>query len=382
MPAEESSNSPPGPATLSSVFHVYRVERDGEAVRYVGEPLIAPGNVADEVAPAFAERGYDVSVTKRHDRDRRGAPAPYAVVAEPRSTGIDGIPWGNVVMFVLTVATTLYAGTWWYQIDLAQNPLNLLRAWPFTAAVLGVLATHELGHYVASRYYNVDASLPYFIPVPPPIGTMGAIIRMRGRIPSRKALFDIGVAGPLAGLAATVVVTVIGLHLDPIAVSQQATETAAQEGGYIRFNDPLLLTLLADLSGQPTSYGGGLAVSPVVFGGWVGMFVTFLNLIPVGQLDGGHILRATLGRRQETVAAAVPGVLFSLSAGLYFLTDYTQSVVLWAIWGVIALVMVRAGSATPLREGSIGPLRWGVAAVTFVLGALCFMPVPVEIVLA
>lgn len=382
MPADKSSSGPPDPAALSSVFHVYGVERDGETVRYVGEPLIAPGDVDEEIAPEFAERGYEVTVTARHDRGRRGAPGPYAVVAEPRSTGIDGVPWGNVIMFVLTVGTTLYAGTWWYHIDLAGDPLNLLRAWPFTAAVLGVLATHELGHYVASRYYDVDASLPYFIPVPPPIGTMGAIIRMRGRIPNRKALFDIGVAGPLAGLAATIVVTVIGLHLDPISVSQQAAEATTQEGGYIRFNDPLLLTLLADLAGQPTSYGEGLAVNPVVFGGWVGMFVTFLNLIPVGQLDGGHILRAALGQRQETVAAAVPGVLFSLSAGLYFLTDYTQSVVLWAIWGVIALVMVRAGSATPLREGAIGPWRWGVAAVTFALGALCFMPVPIEIVLA
>jgi len=377
-PEADSSTEPPGPAALSAVFHVYRVERDDGTIRYVGEPLVAPGEVAEEIAPAFAERGYDISVTKRHDRDRRGAPAPYVVEAEPHTTGIDGIPWGNVIMFVLTVGTTLYAGTWWYQIDIDGNPVALLEAWPFTAAVLGVLATHELGHYVASRYYDVDASLPYFIPVPPPIGTMGAIIRMRGRIPSRKALFDIGVAGPLAGLAATIAVTVIGLHLDPIAVTETAT---AGDGAYIRFNDPLLLDLLADLVGQPTSYPEGLAVNPVVFGGWVGMFVTFLNLIPVGQLDGGHVLRATLGRRQETVAAAVPGVLFALSAGLYFLTDYTQSVVLWAIWGVIAFVMVRAGSATPLREDSIGPWRWAVAAITFALGALCFMPVPVEIVL-
>ncbi|MFB6201492.1 MAG: site-2 protease family protein [Halorhabdus sp.] len=377
--SEESQRGPPGPDALSSVFYVYSVDRDGETIRYVGEPLVAPETIADEVAPAFAERGYDVTVTKRQDRGRRGAPAPYAVVAEPHAVGIDGVPWGNIVMFVLTVATTLYAGTWWYQIDLAENPLNLLEAWPFTAAVLGVLATHELGHYVASRYYGVDASLPYFIPVPPPIGTMGAIIRMRGRIPNRKALFDIGVAGPLAGLAATIVVTVIGLHLDPIPV----TETVSSgEGAYIQFNDPLLLELLADLFHQPTAYGQGLAVNPVVFGGWVGMFVTFLNLIPVGQLDGGHVLRATLGPRQETIAAAVPGVLFSLAAGLYFLTDYRQSVVLWAIWGVIAFVMVRAGSATPLQEDPVGPLRWGVAVVTFVLGTLCFMPVPIEIVLA
>ncbi|ACV12145.1 peptidase M50 [Halorhabdus utahensis DSM 12940] len=376
MSPDEPANSPPSVGALTSVFHVYRVERDDDEIRYIGEPLISPGNLSTEVGPLFARRGYDVSVTRRHGD---GGPAPYALVAEPESVGIDGIPWGNIVMLVLTVATTLYAGTWWYYIDIAGDPLNLLRAWPFTAAVLGVLATHELGHYVMSRYHGVDASLPYFIPVPPPIGTMGAIIRMRGQIPSRKALFDIGVAGPLAGLAATIAVTVVGLHLDPIAVPEQALQ-AADEGASIKFNDPLLLTLLADLVGQPTDYPRGLAVNPVVFGGWVGMFVTFLNLIPVGQLDGGHILRAALGQRQETVAAAVPGVLFAMAGGLYFLTEYTQSTILWGIWGVIALVMVQAGSATPLREGSIGMKRLALAGLTFVLGALCFMPVPIEIV--
>ncbi|MFW5918254.1 MAG: site-2 protease family protein [Haloferacaceae archaeon] len=377
MSSDEPSTRPPPVGALASVFHVYRIERDGEEIRYVGEPLIPPGTIAQEVSPVFAERGYDVSVRRRHGD---GGPAPYALVAEPASIGIDGIPWGNLVMFGLTVATTLYAGTWWYHIDVAGDPLTLLEAWPFTAAVLGVLATHELGHYVLSRYHGVDASLPYFIPVPPPIGTMGAIIRMRGRIPSRTALFDIGVAGPLAGLAATVVVTVIGLHLDPITIPAAAARPAA-DAASIRFNDPLLLTLLADVLGQPLAYKDPTkAVNPVVFGGWVGMFVTFLNLIPVGQLDGGHILRAVLGRRQATVAAAVPGVLVSLAAGLYFLTEYTQSTILWGIWGVIALVMVRAGSATPLREESIGTARIAIAVLTFALGALCFMPVPIEIV--
>ncbi|CCQ33809.1 peptidase M50 protein [Halorhabdus tiamatea SARL4B] len=379
MSPEELSSDPPGVGALSSVFHVYRVERDGEEIQFVGEPLIPPGTLSKEVTPLFAQRGYDVEVTRRHGD---GGPAPYALVAQPESVGIDGIPWGNLVMFVLTVATTLYAGTWWYHIDLAGDPLNLLEAWPFTAAVLGVLATHELGHYVLSRYHGVDASLPYFIPVPPPIGTMGAIIRMRGQIPSRKALFDIGVAGPLAGLAATIVVTVVGLHLDPISVPAAAAQPA-EGAASIQFNDPPLLTLLAELVGQPLTYDDPTkAVNPVVFGGWVGMFVTFLNLIPVGQLDGGHILRAALGRRQETVAAAVPGVLFAMAGGLYFLTEYTQSTILWGIWGVIALVMVRAGSATPLREGSIGNKRLALAGLTFLAGALCFMPVPIEIVMA
>src|SRR5699024_2008093 len=152
-----------------------------------------------------------------------------------------------------------------------------LAGWPFALSVLAILGIHELGHYALSRYHGVDASLPYFIPLPNIIGTMGAVIRMRGRMPDRKTLFDIGGAGPLAGLVVACIVTVVGLSLPPVA----------EPGFPIEFNYPLLVQGLAALTGQPLAYPDGLAVNPVVFAGWVGMFVTFLNLIPVGQLDGG-----------------------------------------------------------------------------------------------
>jgi membrane-associated protease RseP (regulator of RpoE activity) len=200
--------------------------------------------------------------------------------------------------------------------EIRANPLTLLQAWPFTAAVLGVLMTHELGHYAAGRYHGVPVSLPYVIPFVFPFGTLGAVIRIRGRMPSRKVLFDIGAAGPIAGLIATVAVTAIGLSLDPIRVP---AELANASGTMIRFNNPPLLDLIAGVLGQPTSYGDPrLTAHPVVIGGWVGMFFTLLNLLPVGQLDGGHMLRAMLGERQETVAALVPLVLFGLAAYLYY----------------------------------------------------------------
>jgi membrane-associated protease RseP (regulator of RpoE activity) len=228
-----------------------------------------------------------------------------------------------------------------------------------------------------SRYHGVNASLPYFIPLPTYIGSMGAVIRMRGRIPDRQALFDIGVAGPLAGLVATVVVTVVGLQLDPLPAQEAAA--AASDAARVEFNDPPLLVLLAELTGTAEKLERGL-VHPVVFGGWVGMLVTLLNLLPVGQLDGGHILRAIVGERQETLAAAVPGALFALAGYLFFIRGSVNSVGIWAMWGLFAVGLAYAGPASPAHDDPLDRKRVAVGVLTFVLGALCFTPVPVEVI--
>jgi len=237
-----------------------------------------------------------------------------------------------------------------------------------------------MGHYVMSRYHQVDASLPYFIPVPTLIGTMGAVITLKGRMPDRKALFDIGVAGPLAGLIATIVVTVIGLHLPPVTVP----EAVVQDPNSIRIElgYPPLLELLAAGFDQPLYRNDpATGVNPVVIGAWVGMFVTFLNLIPVGQLDGGHILRAMAGEFQETIAALVPGVLFALAAYLFYVDGYSvNTVFVWILWGVLTAFLASKGPATPVQDERLGRGRFVLGAVTFGLGLLCFMPVPVMII--
>ena len=243
-------------------------------------------------------------------------------------------------------------------------------------AIMGVLGVHELGHYVMSRYHSVQASLPYFIPVPTYIGSLGAVIKMKGQIPDRKALFDIGVAGPLAGLVATVVVTAIGLQLEPLAVQEAATP---EQDGAVMFNNPPLLEIIAALTGTTERLEAGL-VHPVVFGGWVGMLVTLLNMLPVGQLDGGHILRAMFGERQKRIARVVPVALFGLAGYLLFFSDGFDSVLIWAIWGVFALGLAAAGPADPINDDSLDRKRLAVGVCTFVLGALCFTPVPVEII--
>jgi membrane-associated protease RseP (regulator of RpoE activity) len=383
------ADGPPVEA-VESVFQVADVRTDDDTVYYLGTPRASAETLERELWPVFHRAGYEVSLSTRaqvdaaladESVDQFGPAVPqYVLVAEPRGPHVDGVPWTNLVFFVLTVLSTLLVGTQWYYIRLT-GPLDLLRAWPFAAAILGVLAVHEMGHYVMIRYYDVDASLPYFIPFPSLIGTMGAVIRMRGRIPNRKALFDIGAAGPLAGLVATVVVTVVGLHLDPITVPERILDSS--ETTAFRLNYPLLLQGLGALTGQPLAYEDpSVAANPVIFGGWVGMFVTFLNLLPVGQFDGGHIVRAVLGPRQESVAAAVPAALFGLAGYLYVVDEATNAVVLWAFWGVLAIALAYAGPATPVRDEPIGPRRKAVGALTLFLGLLCFTPVPIEIVSA
>ncbi|WP_130499010.1 site-2 protease family protein [Natrinema hispanicum] len=357
---------------IESVFAVYEVRREDGQVVYYGDPLAHPERVMQELWPAFRERGYDATLERRHGE--------YALVAEPTTLGVDGIPWTNIVLLLLTVCSTLFAGSFWYQLDPVADPTVIWQAWPFTAAILGVLGIHEMGHYVMSRYHQVNASLPYFIPVPTLIGTMGAVITLKGRMPDRKALFDIGVAGPLAGLIATVVVTVIGLHLPPVTVP----EAVVQDPNAIRIElgYPPLLELLAAGFDQPLYRNDpATGVNPVVIGAWVGMFVTFLNLIPVGQLDGGHILRAMAGEFQETIAALVPGVLFALAAYLFYVDGYSvNTVFVWILWGLLTAFLASKGPATPVQDERLGRGRFVLGTVTFGLGLLCFMPVPVMII--
>jgi membrane-associated protease RseP (regulator of RpoE activity) len=368
----------PSPEALEPFYEVTAVRRDGDRLLYVGYPKTAPADVERELAPLFYEQGYEMQLQARYRDDSVLPASEHVLVARERSVGIDGIPWKNIALALATVLTTLYAGTVWYHIDVGQDPLNLLHAWPFSLAVLTILGVHEFGHYVMSRVHRVDASLPYFIPIPPPFGTAGAIIRMRGRIPSRKALLDIGAAGPLAGIVATVVVTVIGLFLGPISVPPPSPGAA---GARIEFAEPLLLRGLAALTGQPLAYADPTKqLNPVVFAGWLGMLVTFLNLLPVGQLDGGHVLRALIGPRQETVAALVPPALFALAGMLFVWGEVTVEIGIWVVWALFATALAYAGPANPVRETPLDRNRVAIGVLTFVVGVLCFMPIPFRII--
>ncbi len=218
-----------------------------------------------------------------------------------------------VSLFVATIFTTLWAGAYQVYNGPIQGPVNFLleqptmlwRGIPFAATLLVILVTHEFGHYVLSRIHRVPASLPLFIPGPPYfIGTFGAIIRLRGPIVNRRALFDVGVSGPLAGFITAVVALVIGLNLSTVV------DRAATHG--MQLGEPLLLQFIAWLVVGSLPPHADIVLHPIAFAAWFGLFVTSLNLLPIGQLDGGHVAYALWGSRQRIMAFVIVPILIVL----------------------------------------------------------------------
>ena len=228
----------------------------------------------------------------------------------------------NLVLFLLTVMSVLATSTLGDEAVNAGEGASFIEALraafatrvalvhgaEFTASLLAILLAHEFGHYIAARIHKVDTSLPFFIPLPflSPFGTMGAVIRMRGQIPTRRALLDIGASGPLAGLCLAIPIYYYGAcHSQVIPVSK----------GGVELGDSLLLTLLDHLAMPNLPAGHTLLLSPFAFAAWAGMFVTMINLLPVGQLDGGHVAYALFGKRQDGFARNVHRGVFVFFCG-------------------------------------------------------------------
>ena len=213
--------------------------------------------------------------------------------------------WIHILLFGLTLLSTLYIGALHEGVNPAENPFLIFKGLPFSLTLLAILGSHELGHYYVSRKHRVDASLPYFIPFPTIVGTLGAFIRIRSPIPSRKALLAIGIAGPLVGIAVAIPLTIIGLKLSKFL------PTVSKEGIFYLGNSLLFGFLSTIVKGTPPP-GMDLFLHPVAFAGWIGLFVTALNLIPMGQLDGGHIAYALLGRHHMKVSLATFVILIQM----------------------------------------------------------------------
>ncbi len=200
----------------------------------------------------------------------------------------------ELVLLILTLFSTLFAGTMWYRgcMDFVRRPWLGL---PFAICLMGILGAHELGHYFAARQYGVPVSLPYFIPMPlGPFGTLGAFISMKAPPPNRRALLTIAAAGPLSGLILAVPILLLGLSLSPI------TQLVPGDGIVMEGNSILYALLKIVSFGRFLPSGGeDVLLHPIAFAGWAGLLVTGLNLIPVGQLDGGHILYALFGERSR-----------------------------------------------------------------------------------
>src|SRR5450432_2021411 len=250
---------------------------------------------------------------------------PAGAVRDPLATPL---VWRtNAWLFLATVGSCFV--TWLALEDFFEKPARAtaIHALQYTASLLAILLAHEFGHYIAARIHRVDASLPFFIPLPvlSPFGTMGAVIRMRSVIPTRQALLDIGAAGPLAGLALA-----IPLYAWGTAHSQVVPIETAESG--LQLGESLLTRLLDHLFAPAVPPGSDLMLSPVAFAGWGGMFVTMINLIPAGQLDAGHVAFALFGPKQNRIAQWVHRsmlVFFFVSIASFAARDVSAGLGLW-----------------------------------------------------
>ncbi len=361
---------------ISPFFTIYDIQqRDGnifffvtpKEARVVTEEIddavvghnIEPQVLYQKLWTIFAEKGYQFSL--RNDLGENILMAtPFKPARERR--------WINLVLLVATVLSTMIMGSFLFGVDPFNNPSAVLKGIPFTIAIMTVLGAHESAHYIVAKRHGMNTSLPYFIPFPSMIGTMGAVIKHRGPIPNRKALFDVGISGPLVGLFVSIIVTIVGLLLPPVPV------VSGMDGFQIILSPPPLFEFLMRLI--PPAENSML--HPVAFAGWVGMLVTALNLIPAGQLDGGHVLRAMLGKKASYVSGALPFVLFSLGIYLTYVRNIDGS--LWMFWGVLLFFFAGMGHPKPLDDDvSIGKVRMALGIVTFILGLLCVTLVPFQI---
>lgn len=247
------------------------------------------------------------------------------------------------------------------------HPRILTEGLSFSISLLGILMAHEMGHYLACRYYGVDATLPFFIPAPPLFlaGTFGAFIKMKSPIPSRRALFDIGLAGPLAGFLALLPIAFAGI------LSLQAAPP--QVGDAIIFNDPLLFRLFASLTNANLT---DASPNPFYMAAWIGLLVTSLNLMPVGQLDGGHGTFAVFGQRSHKIIGRLAFITMAAIAILGFLWHGSPS---GFVYTILLAVMLRVKHPAPQVSEPLGNARIIIGIITLIVFALSFVPFPITL---
>ncbi len=320
---------------------------------------------------------------------RSPEPEPSGAATPPEPPAPTGVRWKlNLALFVATVFSVFLTGAQ-YREENAPVPHGfwptLASGWSFGVPLLAILLTHEFGHYFAARWHKVEASLPFFIPLPflSPFGTMGAVIAMKGRIRSRAALLDIGASGPLAGLAVAIPVLAYGLKHSPVK--------PMEAHGYIEGQSLLYLAMKRIVLG-PIPDGHDVYLNRMAFAGWVGLFVTALNLIPIGQLDGGHIAYSLLGPRQNRIARALHLGLLGMflynvvrfSIPMIAARDFSRwgqpigNAMPWLVWYLVLRVILRLGGGDhpPTEPGDMGRARTIIAVVSLCFFVLLFMPTP------
>ncbi len=373
------------------------VGKDKELLRIRGKLFVESDEAYDRLSVAMGQIGLTplFRIDKEDD-----------LVIVIRSMPIEkiGNPWLNILLFVVTLVTVLYAGSMH-----SSESVEVLRGtemtdgnitawlmlrvlwtgWPFALSLLGILLAHEMGHYIAARKHGASVTLPYFIPFPSGfLGTMGAVIQMKGAIRNKRVLLDVALSGPLAGLAVAIPVVVIGLHLSevtPLPVSGfqlEGNSIMYLAAKYLVFGELLpkpldygqvpavIHWIVFFFTGNPGPGGGtDVFIHPVALAGWAGMLVTGLNLIPVGQLDGGHILYVLFGKSARSWRPLVIVLLVALGF-------------VWSGWWIWAVLLYVFGQSHPEVLDEITELddyRRSLAFVALILFFLLIVPVPLSV---
>ena len=374
----------------SALGHVMRIESHTihetplEVIEFAGALMVPSDEAFEHIYTSFIELGYTPMLSRRDGKEV--VIAQHGIVQPtPNNTRT------NVILLILTIASTLLVGVELYAGEtalgkqvlspdmgimellatLVRYPTLWLSGVPYVLTLLGILGVHEMGHYVAARIHKAAVTLPFFIPMPIGLGTMGAVIRLKSPIKNRRQLFDIGVAGPLAGLAIAIPLLIVGLITSPVQHVGVAVP-GSQEG-----NSILYAVLKFIIKGQwLPGNGNDVIVNAIAFPAWFGLIVTMINLLPIGQLDGGHVIYSLFGRLQWRVANVALIVLLGLGVYLAFFIPNPQIFNVWLLWALLSQVF---GLRHPQPLDDITPLdrkRKLIGYATIVMFVLIFTPIP------
>ena len=374
--------------------------------RYRGHLLREDDSVAAYDQLADALRPYNITPLFRKEKDDKQVIFLVPSPAPPRPRAKLYV---NIILFILTILSVMLMGA---DVPPEAIPADgsvsislllryLFTGWPFALSMLGILFAHEMGHYIACRYYKVPATLPYFLPAPllSPLGTLGAFIIMRGIPKNKRILFDVGVAGPLAGLVIAIPVLFLGLYLSPLGpIDPASSGSGFLEGNslfylfskYVVFGkllpDPVSLGGLSPamywlryfFTAQPIPFNGmDVQLHSVALAGWAGLLVTALNLIPVGTLDGGHVAYGLFGEKARRIFPIAIGLLITLSVLPSLLTLSAGAFNFsWLLW-VMILFWLGNVRTQPLDDITpLDPFRRALGITVLIIFVLLFTPIP------
>lgn len=346
---------------IKTKMTVASIEYDINYARIFGRIQEPIGTTINEIDTYAQRLGLTVLYGQEHNQHKLTIGIISTSTDKPK-------PWLHLLLFIATFITTLWAGAQYEGGQPLSRITDLTSGIPFSLSLLAILSGHELGHYFVSRKMRMNTTLPYFIPVPPifflSLGTFGALIKTQSIIPDRKALIRVGLSGPVIGFLIAVPITIIGLMTSRI-------QPAPIDGMYLRLGDSLIFYLLGKIIHPAIPAGMDIYLNSMAFAGWIGLFITGLNLLPIGQLDGGHVIYGIMFKKRKII-------YLPLAAGILICGILLWSG--WLFWGALAFFLSRRD---PLIKNSISPLSAKdklLALVFLLLLILTFTPQPFNLV--